>query len=437
MPDYFIGNAPKLADICSITITGTWLSNELIFPTFSGNGHVKEMTIKVGTPVTTADIAALIAAAWNATLPLSASTGSCNFGGQSAGEFAEVIAVANSNVVSFTTRNASDFGKPFLTWLTFTTNSASGVIGAVVAVQDATSPNFWNNNFNWSGNTIPGDTVPFDLHDCLVDLKYGWTGAGRHNIRHYNTHTGKIGLPPINIDNPNLPYAEYRPLGPTWDDGSSSAVSMWILGIGPGDGSTYMNLTYAGTGHDLTVIVHNTAARHSSDAPELIIDGGNHTSVETFAGRVLVKNPGALVSQSYVTAPDSDAITTVELGSANTAIKPTNGKMTVRGGAGSQTNSIDNQGAALTLEDIKFSICDVSATRGTTFPNFAGTVRQGYVQDGAILDLSQCTQNVIFTDMYLARAGTIRDPNGKLAITNAPLATYTNGADLWRDQTAA
>src|SRR5262245_34048023 len=142
----WIGNAVNVADICTLTVSGTWSAGETGTLTFNS----KDLVVTAGTAVTPTDIATLIAAAVNASERLSnATSGSSNVGGQSIPEFAELIATSSGAVVTLTTRDSKFYGKPFQAFLTRSDTAGSGAIGAVTSVQATTSRWHWNNADNW------------------------------------------------------------------------------------------------------------------------------------------------------------------------------------------------------------------------------------------------------------------------------------------------
>ena len=197
---YWLGAATPIAQITTITIGGTWATSDTITIT-SGNGN--DLIATVGSSTGTTDIAALLAAAFNA----SSATDSLvndetrNLGGQQIAEFTDITAEFSGTTVVLTAATA---GVPFT--VAVSKSSASGTVSASETTS-ATGPNFADNADNWSGATLPvdGDEIVFDSGN--VDVLYGLdlSAVTPAAIVRTMNYTGRIGLAGANETDPSNP----------------------------------------------------------------------------------------------------------------------------------------------------------------------------------------------------------------------------------------
>jgi hypothetical protein len=435
----FNGNAPRIAEVATITVGGTWAAND----TIKMAQGFSSIPVTVGTPHATSDVAALIAACWNAAAPVTGAAGSCPVGGLQKGEFAEIIASANGSVVSFTTRLASDTGKPFADWLLVTvTSSASGTITGTTKTVAASHESIFTTAANWEGAVAPADGDTLRFENCGTPIKWGLPTSianMRHDIYHYQTHTGAIGLPPANVDNPAFPYAEYRQLFPVFTDGGTPADSIWQFGLGDGAGCSYIKITYvSGSSHKVNLKIYNTALVHSGPLPELIIDLGTKADATIYRGRVQIQGPGGTVNTGYRSDPANDVILTVDSTNANCTYTFGGGQILLRGGSGTPTIAMNQfDGSAVTIQDLVVSMFDPVLNGGVCVLNGTITLHTLTEVNEAVLDLSQGVGVVTITNSTLARTAELRDPLGRAVYTNPAKAGIVSGAGGWRGTPAS
>src|SRR3990172_3486273 len=201
------GDAPAVAQVATITVAGTWATNDIANLIING----KIVTFTVGGTQTAAAVVTGLVAAWNASL---------------VAEHAEVTAADGAG--DTITLTADTAGVPFTVTTSETTVGDGALSGAATVV--SSGPKDASTLANWSGGALPGngDTVVFENSsaDCLYGLE-ALTAVTGAIIKRSMTHTGKVGLPSWNANG----YVEYRPR--FFKIGFASAD----LGSGEGPGS--------------------------------------------------------------------------------------------------------------------------------------------------------------------------------------------------------
>jgi hypothetical protein len=198
------GAAQDVRQVSTIAVTGTWATGDTATLTINN----KSLTVTIGSSVSTANVAAALAAAVDAADATTDLAGdeSRNFGGLEIPEFEELDASSSGATLTLTSATP---GVPF----TLTRSEATagdGALGAVTAVTAATGKNWLDNAANYSGGAVPvnNDVLVFDQGD--VDVLYALTHFRTNsiNLTIYvsNDYTGQIGAP---VENPGG-YREYR-----------------------------------------------------------------------------------------------------------------------------------------------------------------------------------------------------------------------------------
>jgi hypothetical protein len=257
----WLGGAVDIAQVDTVTIGGTWATDETITLSIGGN----DLVVTVGGPTATASVAASVSAAVNASGKTDnlASNESRNVGGQEIAEFTEISASASGNVV---TLEANTNGIPFT--LSASETASAGTVTATTTVA-ATGANFYDNVQNWSGATVPvsGDKLVFQQNE--IDCLYGLSQAATTNVTLQSdaSYTGKIGLPAYNGNG----YDEYRNRHLTLN--FSNAERSIVIGEGPGSGSNRINLNFDSSDPKMVIALTNTAESGAKAAIDVI--GGN------------------------------------------------------------------------------------------------------------------------------------------------------------------
>lgn len=189
------GDSPAIAQVDTLTIGGTIEVGDKFTVTING----KSMTY-IATSTTAATCATGFVTQWNA------------LSSTAYPEFAEITAA--EGVTGNLTLTADTAGKPF-TISVATTESNGDAADSQTFTRTATTansgPNCADVTTNWNGGTpVDGDDVVVD--DSSVSLLYGLdlSTVTPASITIGPRFTGEIGLRPVNKDNANGSYSEYR-----------------------------------------------------------------------------------------------------------------------------------------------------------------------------------------------------------------------------------
>lgn len=272
------GNAAAVRQIDLITVALIWAAADTVTMTING----KDLVVTIGTAGTsTANVAAAIRDAWNATSRLDsegATDATSNFGGQEHGEFSEVTASIDDDSTSVVILTGNTPGKPFV--LTVTEVTAGTGTATESTSQAATGPNHWNNGDNWDDLSVPAndDTVVFK--ESNVSCKYGLPTALEVTGQIYQSFTGTIGLARMNTDNTAKPYLEYRARTVQLSAAGTGTAITHTFGVGAGNGSPLINWTHDGdVGLTVSALVYNTGTPQISGTKALNLEIANSTSV--------------------------------------------------------------------------------------------------------------------------------------------------------------
>lgn len=198
------GNAQDVRQVTTIAVSGTWATAD----TATITCNKKSVTVTLGTPVATTDVAAALAAAINATSATDdlVSNETRNVGGQEIAEFTEISASASGSTLTLTSATP---GVPF----TVTRSEAtvgSGALGAVTQVTAATGRNWLSNADNYEGGSLPVDNDTLYIDTGSVSILYGLdyfrANSVDLNVVISNDWLGQLGLPLQNVAG----YVEYR-----------------------------------------------------------------------------------------------------------------------------------------------------------------------------------------------------------------------------------
>lgn len=360
------GDAPKTAQVNTLTVAGT-----------PANGQVYSVTINgkiVSYTASGADTNDTIAAALKALLAASAIP-----------EFAEVTWTVATNVITGTARAP---GKPFTN-----TSAATGTGTLTTAIVTANGgPNVVSQAANWEGGTAPadGDDVVFDTGstDVLYDLDQNAVTPA--SILVDVGFRGRIGLPETNADDAVNTYAEYREKYLRYgNSGDAQTITVTIRG---GAGRIKLN-----TGSAQAVWnVSGTAQPLEDNVPALLLKGTHASNALNVAkGDVGVANFAgesatlAAVNVGYKTNRAGDA--RVRLGSGVTL---TNAVIVQTGGA-LELNSATSGTATITQYDGTLTLnagaqTGLAVRGGQCIYNSSGTLGGATVVSGdGHLDFSQ------------------------------------------------
>lgn len=427
---YWVGAAAAVKDVWILDVSfGAWKPGD----TFLFSIGSRTLTLAVGANSEDNTVAAGIVEAWNSSDRLdgiaNASGCSSTAGGQSYGEFAELVASADGPLVTFVARVA---GKPTRLGVQAMTDTSGEI--AFDNTLEATGPNFYSDPFNWFPYGVPDDTDTLIFRnstvDCLYNLPQGNAPGATdnayelHDITLDASYTGRFGLPPTNNDNPNGPYPEFRVRAPIFGSGlgtSGLVASNWHIGVGAGAGSRLVNL--AAVGSAVTVNVHRTATAFQGDyAVHLAIDG--------LAINVLDSNASVAIEPDFSVDSKIDALNVSGgnvLYSGNqsrggTCVITTTGGNILVYGPQSSLDTWKMRGGVATFQDFSCSsflgeyVSISSAGPATIVWNSSSDIFDLQLTNGATLDAEQDIRpfNVYTANMYAG--STYADGHGRSTI---------------------
>jgi predicted NUDIX family NTP pyrophosphohydrolase len=416
----WIGNAAAVKDICTIKVNGVWNSNDTATLTLNG----KDLIVTVGTPVTTTDIATLLAAAWNATSRLNGATGSSNFGGQEMGEFSEVTASSSADVLTLTANTA---GVPFQAYLTRAeVTSDNGTLGAVTSVQAATGPNFWNDADNWDSGSVPanGDTVVFrdSDKDCLYGLPDNSGTPREVAVKIYNSFRGRLGLPAINKNGGTSKYfSEFRQRYLKLNNAGGGSTASHQIGIGAGPGPAMVNIDHTTLTTTFDIDVNSPIPTDGTYTVNVICPAG--ATIKARRGSInLSDQDSATASVTSITvAARNSSVNEVEIssiGNASTActVNQSGGKLTLDWATWSTNGLTINRG------ECHLYTCGIPSaeiSEGALYDYGTGTIATLVLNNGGILDVSRGAGAITITNATYYEGCRVANPGERITHTNA------------------
>lgn len=383
----WLGNAAAVADVWTITLSGTVTSQTY---TLMINSKSISYTATGGDTVST--VLAGIQSAWSAISPAPPV------------EFTELTATALPIGGPFTSvvLTGNTPGKP----CTITISTSGGATFTIAHDQSATGPHDFANPLNWSGGIAPvnSDTLVFDSGSipCRYNLITSLTGI---TLSVEPGYSGQIGLPFINSDS-STAYAEYRPTSLTLVGGTAVINSSQI---------GRCNLAF---GANMAVIrILATGTRVDRNIPVCLITGGDGSSeLDITTGDVgLAWYQGTtstmpIIRTGYLNNATSDVSLIV--------------------GTGATLNTVTKNGG---LFDTRSSLATLNQdlAGGTSFLRNDVTLATANVYNGTLF---YCTTGVIGTINLFNRAtfNANTDPRGK-TITN-PINVYSTTVTVLDDQ---
>lgn len=412
----WVGGADAVAQVSTITVTGTWATNDTAVLTI-GN---YSLTLTVGSSTTTANIASALKEMWNGEAFTGTGHTASNTGDQIQ-PFNEITASVDGSTVTFTHDTA---GVPFTLSVSETT-AGDGSLGSVTEATAATGPDFWSEPDNWSTGSVPvnSDDVVIDSRGNNWDIKYGLdqSSVALSSLTITNGFTKTIGLPETNVLNTSETYPEYRD---TYLKIQTSTLTI----SGQGQGSSRIKLDLgSGTATTMDISSRGSISSATESVPPLLIKGTNAANI----ARITKGNVGiayydgesahlATLVVGYEENQASDSI--VKLGDgvdvANATITQTGGELTMESATGSGT--ITQTGGTLTINGGAHAQIDCN---GTVYYNGSGTLTTLNVAGGTV-DFRRGNAAVTVTNCELGRGSSLYDPQKRV--------TFTNGIDLYR-----
>jgi len=331
-------------------------------------------------------------------------------------EFAEVTWSDETTHIQGTADTA---GKPFTATSSATDGGGTDTQTFVQATTtNSSGPNHWDDASNWSDGSVPAssDTVILDIGD--VDILYGLdqSAVTLTKLVIYQTFTGKIGLPVNNTDGNQ--YAEYR------DQYLKIGSTTTEIGRGDGAGSKRIKLDNSNIQTSLTVF--NSGSRIESGIPAILWKGTHASNVVNLIrgdmGAAILSGETATIATfriSYDKNQGGDAKYRGGSGVTMTTVKQSGGVAEIE----SDTTLIDSTGGSVRLMGSS-THAQINADGGEVVYISDGTLTQGRVGRGGVLDCSRDLRPRTFTDLELSEGATYLDP--------FKTVTHTNAIDLYR-----
>lgn len=408
------GGADAIAQISTITVTGTWATNDTATLTIGGY----TLTLTVGTDTTTANIATALKEMFNGDAQTGTGDHTFSNTGDEIQPMNEIAATVNSSTVTFTHATA---GKPF-TLTVGETTAGTGSLGSVTTSTAATGPDFWSNAENWSTGSVPvsSDDVVIDGRSNW-DIKYGLdqSAVALTSLTIKNSYTKTIGLPEINKDNAAENYPEYRD---TYLQVQTSTLT--IEGEGTGSGRIKIDL---GSATATTMNISSRGNTAEQGIPALLILGTNASNIARVTrgdvGFAFYEGGSAHLATLDVGFEDNQAgNSTVRCGDGvdltNATVTQSGGSLTIETTTSSGT--ITQSGGTLYVLAGAHAQIDVD---GTLYYSGAGTLTTLNISGGTV-DFRRGAQAVTVTNCVISRQSTLLDP--------AKRVTFTNGIDVTR-----
>ncbi len=383
------GDAPKIAQLDTITVTGPVVTSEDWWVIING----KQITY-TATAGTTTDVTAGLVALLNAsTIP----------------EFAEITwADADPDITA-----TSDLaGRNFIID-SVGTDSAAGSIAKVNTTANS-GPSDVSVGQNYSTGALPSaaDTLIFENLDD-VDLLYGLSALSAIALTDTffeQSFTGNGGLPERNVDGEE--YDEYRP---TWFDLNTDNL---YIGQGPGDGSSQLKINKGS--NQTASFVYNSGSRLDNNLAPILLKGTNASNTLDVFGGLVDTAPFGGDAANYSTIKVSDGEMVISAATDVGAIQLNGGTVVM------DTSSTSGAMTQMSLNDGNIQVdgnqvvTNLFMGKGSNLVwNSTGTVTDADIS--GVVDFSQDHRAKTWSAIQISDGCEILDPDGVLtaAITIA------------------
>lgn len=424
----WLGAAVPVAQVDSVDLGGTWAQSDTITLTINNKSLVLTLGSTVDIPTILDNLIVMLTG--SGTLD----TGySYNQSGDQVGEFSKLSYTEDgSTTVTITGMGASGTvpGRPFT--LSGSKSSTSGTITVNNEDTSPTGPHHFDNQDNWSGNTVPvdSDDVVFD-HRARSDLLFALdnNGVTPTSITITQGFTRKIGLPEINQDetDPDLHYNEYLDTYLILCDTADSTDTVITVGSGEGPGSGRLKLDCNDGQISMTVLGTGTA--ETDGIPALLLKGTDTSNeLNVLRGDVGVaffdgeSAHLATLNVGYVDNVDGDS--SVVLGSgvdiANATIQQSGGTLVIDSATGSGTIAMTGG----TLDVLSAAHASLTIDGGIARYRSIGTLTTLVVGNDGEADFNRDLSAKTVTNASVYDGAALRDRFG--------VVTWTNGIDFQR-----
>ena len=401
----YLANAAGEKQKATVVVANTWATNDLATLEIDN----VSFTLTVGSLVTTAQVATslqeMLDAGADEALTDTTALYAPTTGPQNAGQFKELT----SSVASSTVTVLGPTGVPF-TISGSESTAGSGTITVTSALRAATGKWHFDNQDNWSGNTVPVDNDEIVFESGESGPLYALTPAIQPaKVTKLMAFTGQIGLPNINKSNQGLPYSEYRTKALTFDD--NSVTCTYELEVGEGRGSSLCRIA-AGAGQSI-FNVYGKPQRTDNAVPPTLLTGTHASNVlNNFGGDVgfgfYPDETGTLATLNHGNGPQTSAVTYCGVG-----VTLTSATISVNGGTLTTNSALSTSAGGVTIHAGKHY-------------HYAGNVGDLTIEKGGEFILRAGT-NITF-------AGTVKLMGGKLNLGDYQrVATFSNAVELYKD----
>lgn len=419
----WIGAAGNRPQVTTITVANAWAAADTVTVTIGGQAIVLTLGTTSATSVTT--VATAITNMINATSRTDdlESGDSRTAGGQQIPQWREVEASSAAGVVTITTKEKYT-GVPF----TIASTEVTAGTGTAVAATSQLPTSKWHfdNALNWDSGTVPVDDDVVIFRDSNVSVKYG-AAEIEARVEVWQSFTGNIGLPVINIDDPQFPYYEYRSRYKLFDDGGLGTALTHKFGIGDGPGSPLINIAFDSTSLLVhSVVVYNTGVPTVQGGKALVMCVNNNS---TATGTVTVLNGHVETGYKWFSSPAFGTLNVpgpanVSVGSHTAALSivQTGGRLLIPDGTVMTNNlTISINGGEMTCGVSSAATVSCTVANGRLTWNSAETIDSYIGRTKGILDLEKDSRAVTISTCDLFEGAQVLDDNAR--------GTYTAGID--------
>lgn len=391
----YVGNAPAIAQVETLTFGGTWEATDLVIITFG----TKIWSMAAGS-TTIATITAAVEAAWNA------------LAATDYPEFAEITADSTATTVTLTCDTKGRAIVPVAT-----TTEANGDVADMQTLSQSTTtansgPSDWNNAMNWSGGAVPVDTdsVYFDGAVCNVDVKYGLNQTGIQLAAMYfrNGWSGDLGLPERNTD--GTEYDEYRL--------TSLTADITTIDCHSNSGRIKIN----GQAVQTAAAIHATGNSSESEVPAFQWFGTHASNTFTINGGSVGIAVRATQAATVLTLRQSGGVCVCGAGSTLTTVLKTAGTLTIE----VATTAITNDAGDVTINGTGAHAA-ITNSGGTIKYNSSGTITAYTGNKTGAIDFDGRNVARTLTDATFNDAASMKDTNRTVTQTNVMVVYGTLG----------
>ena len=255
--DEFLGVAPDVAQVSTVTAGGTFAGSETVSIEIGG----AVLTATLGSDTSTDDVAEIMGRMINGDALKNDETRTAT--GDTLGMFKNITATYSGSVLTLTAvqnQNSGD-SEPF-TFATDDSGSTSGTLTDATPTSHS-GPYDANTAKNWSNGTVPGSGDTAVLAGTGKHLRWGLQSIALASLKKLASFDGDIGLPLINVTS-GIAYHEYRTRK------LRISGSTCTLEVGDGEGSSMVNIEFNNA--TTNVVVHKTAQSADQDRPTIEIE---------------------------------------------------------------------------------------------------------------------------------------------------------------------